>query len=72
MARSFTHNHIQSQSCKVALVCETEVNFRLSLALSSRLFLLQVPNFPVLHRLAAALLECVNMRLNDRLDYTIK
>ena len=48
-------SRIPSQSCKVALVRES--HFRLSLSLSSRLFLLQVVNFTVLHRLAAALLE---------------
>ena len=53
MARPFTL--IQSQSCKVALVRES--HFRLSLTLFSRPFLLQVVNFPVLHRLAAALLK---------------
>ena len=61
---------IQTQSCKVALVRES--HFRLSLTFFFRLFLLQVANFPVLHWLAAALLEWVHMRPNVRLDYTIK
>ena len=54
---------------KVAFV-RRESHFRLclSLTLSFRLFLLRVSNFPVLHRLAAALLECVNMRPNGRIE----
>ena len=54
---------IYSQPSKVTLVRES--HFRLSLytdAVFARLFLLQVSNFPVLHRLTAALLEYIYMR----------
>ena len=46
---------IQGQSGEVAFISESHSH--LSLTVSSRLFLLQVVNFPVLHRLTAALME---------------
>ena len=67
---------IQSQACKVALVRETESHFRLSLTLSSRLFLLKVANFSRCSTGWQRHLWNANIALifrqNDRLDYTIE